>query len=105
MQSVQQVLDQFGARGASAVFGISIDHQFVQAAQAKHLGLSYPLLGDPNREASRAFRVLLEEPLAGVRDVSDRAVFVVGKDGKIRYAWLGEIKGQPDMNAVLAALA
>src|SRR5579875_481903 len=104
MQSIQQVLDQLTRKGAR-VYGISIDSQFVQGEFAKQAGLSYPLLGDPNREASRAYNVLLEAPLAGINDVSDRSVFVVGRDGRVRYAWLGEIKGQPDTDAIVAAVA
>lgn len=97
------MLDRLTAKGAQ-VFGISIDSQFVQAAFAQQAGITYPMLGDPNREASRAFRVILEEPLVGIRDVADRAVFVVDRQGVVRYAWMGEIKGQPDVEAVVKAV-
>ena len=62
------------------------------------------MLGDPNREASRANEVLLPDPVAGVRDVADRAVFVIDRGGTCRYAWLAEIRGQPASDAVLAAV-
>ena len=40
------------------------------------------------REASRAFDVLREAPVGpGLLNASDRAAFVVGQDGVIRYAW------------------
>jgi peroxiredoxin len=97
------VLDRLTQRDAQ-VFGISIDSQFVQAAFAREAGITYPMLGDPNREASRAFQVLLEEPLVGIRDVSDRAIFVVDRSGTVRYAWMGNITGQPDAEAVVRAV-
>lgn len=62
------------------------------------------MLADANREASRAYQVLLPEPLAGIRDVSDRAVFVIGRGGTVRYRWLGNITGLPDVEEALKAV-
>jgi peroxiredoxin len=97
------LLDRFESRGAQ-VFGLSIDSHFCQDVFAKQAGISYPMLGDPNREAARGQRVLLEQPLAGIRDVTDRAVFVVDRSGTVRYAWMGQVSGQPDAEAVLKAV-
>lgn len=97
------MLDKLTARGAT-VFGISIDSQFTQKEFAQKIGLTYTLLGDPNREASRKFDVLLEE-VAGIKDVADRAVFVLAKGGTVKYKWLAEVSGQPDPEAVVGALA
>ena len=52
------------------------------------LGADYLFASDFNREASTAFGVLRESPLGpGLRNASDRAAFVIGRDGAIRYAW------------------
>ena len=101
MVSFQRSLEQFAARGAT-VLGISIDSQFVQGAFAQHCGCTYPFLGDPNRDVSRAYGVLLPQELAGIRDVAERAVYVVGTDGAVRYAWSGNVTGMPDVAEVLA---
>lgn len=90
------------AKGAQ-VLGISIDSQFVQKAFAESARISFRLLSDANRTVSRQYEVLLPE-LAGIKDVSDRAVMVVDRTGKIRYHWVGEVSGLPDADAVLAAI-
>ena len=42
----------------------------------------------------------------GLKGVAKRAAFVVGADGRIRYAWVSEDAGvQPDLEAVKAAVA
>lgn len=42
--------------------------------------------------------------LAGVRETSNRAVFVVDSGGEIVYRWVGENPGQePPYDAVIAA--
>lgn len=95
------MLDKLTSKGAQVV-GISIDSQFVQKEFAARSDLGYPLLSDANREAARAFDVVLGE-VAGIRDVADRAVFVF-QGGVVTYRWMGEVSGQPDPAAVVAAL-
>ena len=41
----------------------------------------------------------------GLKGVAKRSAFVVGADGRIRYAWVSEDAGvQPDLDAVKAAV-
>lgn len=100
---IQQVLDQIRAKGAQ-VYGVSIDSPFVQAAFAKELGLDFLLLGDPNREAAHRFAVLLPE-LAGIRQVTTRAVFVFAPGRGLIYQWLKGDAELPPIDRLLAALA
>ncbi|HEX6988429.1 MAG TPA: redoxin domain-containing protein [Bacillota bacterium] len=102
MMLFQRALERFEQRGAR-VIGASCDSQFVQRAWAEELGITYPMLADPNREAARAFDVLIEE-LSGIRDVPDRAVFIIDREGRVRYRWMAGIKGQPDVDEVLREL-
>lgn len=83
--------------------GISCDSPFVQKKWQAELDLGFALLSDPNREASRAYNVLLDQ-LEGVNDVPDRAVFVIGSDGIVRYSWMGAIKGVPKPDDALRAI-
>jgi peroxiredoxin len=70
------------------VAAISVDSPFVLDRFRKEIGADYLFLSDFNREASRAFGVLREAPLGpGLRDVSDRSVFVVNPDRTVRYVW------------------
>ena len=68
-------LSRFNAVQAQ-VYGISIDTPHTITAFAEQNGLNFPLLSDANREATRAFDVVLPD-LSGVRDVSNRAVIVM----------------------------
>ena len=70
------------------VAAISVDSPYVLKRFREDLGADYPFLSDFNREASRAFDVLREAPVGpGLLNASDRAAFVIGQDGVIRYAW------------------
>ncbi|HEX8209756.1 MAG TPA: peroxiredoxin [Longimicrobium sp.] len=70
------------------VAAISVDSPYVLDRFRKELGADYLFLSDFNREASRAFGVLREAPVGpGLRDVSDRSVFVVNPDRTVRYVW------------------
>jgi len=88
------------------VAAISVDSPFVLAKFREEIGASYPLLSDFNREASTAFGVLRTSPLGpGLLNASDRAAFVVGQDGVIRYAWHETNPGLlPPFDEIKAAL-
>ncbi len=73
---------------------ISVDSPFVLARFRAECGADYPFLSDFNREATRAFGVLRETPVGpGLRDVSQRAAFVVDTQGRIAYAWASVTPG------------
>ena len=68
--------------------GISVDSPWVLERFRQEIGADYLFLSDFNREASRAFGVLREAPVGpGLLQASDRAVFVIDREGTIRYVW------------------
>jgi len=90
----------------AAVIGISVDSIPSHIAwQKKEIGiLSLPLASDfyPHGEVAMKYGILREgEPVAGI---SERAVFVVDKQGKIAYAKVYPIDRQPETEDVFAVL-
>ena len=70
------------------VAAISVDSPYVLKRFREELGADYLFLSDWNREASRAYGVLRAAPVGpGLLNAADRAAFVIGQDGVIRYAW------------------
>jgi peroxiredoxin len=75
------------------VLGISVDSVPCNAAWAKSLGgVSYDLLSDfePKGEVARQFSAYRKE------GYSERALFVVDKEGKIVFKDIHKIDDQPD---------
>ena len=71
-------------------------------AWAKSLGeINYPLLSDfwPHGEVAKKYSVLIKE--AGK---SERAIFIIDKEGIIRYIDIHDIDEQPDNEVLLAEL-
>lgn len=103
LPELQKRIGEFEQAG-TVVYGISVDSHHANAAFARSLGLSFPLLSDWKREASAAYGVLLPE--AGY---SARATFVIGKDGKVLWREMSEDIGDfeqvPSLDRALAALA
>lgn len=103
MCSVTQDLESFAGLDA-AVFGISVDSPFAQEGWAKANSITIPLLSDFNKEACAAFDVQYAD-LIGLRGVAKRSAFVIGRDGKIAFAWSSDDPKQlPDFAAVKAAV-
>ncbi len=102
--SVTGGLDDYAGLNAE-VYGVSVDSPFAQEAWAKQNNIKVPLLADLNKTVTKAYDVLFPM-LAGVGDTSARAVFVIGKDGKIKHAeQTATPKDLPNFTAVKAALA
>lgn len=76
-------MDEIRLLGAE-VFGITADSHFALAVWARERGLAFPLLSDWSREVITAYDVKLEE-LVGYRDVPDRAIVIVDRDGTVVY--------------------
>lgn len=86
------------------VIGISVDSPFVNQKFAEECGARFPIVSDFNKDASEAYGVLYEE-FAGLKGVSKRAAFVIGRDGRILYAWVSEDPAvMPDFDAIMGAL-
>jgi len=98
-------LDKFAGLNAQVV-GISVDSLFSHIAwQKRDIGMmNYPLASDfyPHGEVIKKYGVLREgDPIPGI---SERAVFVVDKQGKIAMAKLYELGRQPDNNDIFEVL-
>jgi peroxiredoxin len=101
MRGYESDLAAFEKTGA-AVLGISIDAQPAKAAWAKTLdSISYDLLSDfyPHGEVARKYGVFREK-----EGSSERAVFVIDKNGRIAWSKVYEIPELPKNDEVLSAL-
>ena len=101
MPSYEEDLSEFERRNAQ-VLGISTDQVPTNEAWAKSLGgLSYPLLSDhwPHGYVAAQYGVL-----RGESGVSERAIFVVDRQGKVAYVDIHAIGEQPPTDKIMAAL-
>jgi len=96
-------LHAFGGLNAD-VYGISVDSPFALNAFIKAHNLRLKLLSDFNKEVSRAYDVLHEE-LMGLKGVSKRSVFVLDKEGIVRYRWVSDDPGKmPNFDEIRSTL-
>jgi peroxiredoxin len=101
MTAYESDLAQFERAGA-AVLGISIDAQPAKAAWAKTLGtISYDLLSDfyPHGEAAQKYGVFRAQD-----GISERAIVVVDKNGRIAWSRIYPIPELPNNQEVLDVL-
>jgi alkyl hydroperoxide reductase subunit AhpC len=83
------------------VLGISIDSTHVNKAWAASMGgIQFPLLSDfyPHGEVAKKYGVLRDGGFA------ERAVFIVDKDGKVRYIDVHDIGQEPDIEQIFEEL-
>jgi glutaredoxin len=83
------------------VLGISIDHIPALQAWAESLGgVTYPLLSDfwPHGEIAQKYGVLRPE------GYTERAIFIIDKEGIIQYIDIHDIDEQPDNKILFAEL-
>jgi len=93
MPAYEADLDRFREYDAQ-VLGISVDSVPCNTAWAKSLGgISYDLLSDfhPKGAAAKAFGAYREND-----GISERALFIVDKEGKFAYVDIHDIGDQPD---------
>jgi glutaredoxin len=101
MPSYEADLAKFEAYNTQ-VLGISVDHIPCLKAWVESLeGISYPLLSDfwPHGAIARRYGVFREQD-----GKSERALFVVDKDGIVRYIDIHDIDEQPDNEEVFRVL-
>ncbi len=100
MPAFNRALPEFDRRDTQ-VLGISVDSEPTNSAWAKSLGsLNYPLLSDfwPHGEVAEKYGVLRSE------GYTERAVFIIDKNGVVQYIDVHNIAEVPDPNEVLKAL-
>ena len=101
--AMRDSMGELQSHGAK-VFGISTDSQFSHKAFRAANRINYPLLSDWNKTVSKAYGVFYEK-IADWVGVSKRSVFVLDKDGIVRYRWVTEDpKVPPDPRKVLDAV-
>jgi len=100
MQKYEQARSTFDALDAH-VLGVSVDAGPAKAAWAESLGgISFELLSDfhPKGEVARAYGVMRED------GISERAIFVIDKDGKVAWAKQYDIPQQPPIDDLIGVL-
>jgi peroxiredoxin len=95
-----ELLSEFEQYDAQIV-GISVDGAWCHAAFSENRKLRFPLLADfePKGEISRRYGVYLAN-----EGVSERALFVIDKDGIVRWSYVSPIGINPGADGILDAL-
>ena len=89
------------------VVGISVDSPFANKAFAAQNNLQFPILSDFTRTTIQAYGIV-HDGFAGLTGyiASKRSVFVLDKNGVVRYAWVSDNPGvEPNYDEVTKALA
>lgn len=95
-----EIIPDFQEYGAEIV-GISVDSVWCHAAFARDRHLHFPLLSDfePKGAVSRMYGVYRQAD-----GTSERALFVVDRDGVIAWSYLSPIGANPGAEGILKAL-
>jgi peroxiredoxin len=81
--------------------GISRDSPWTHIAWMQALDLTFGLLSDWNAEAVRGFDA--GQDYRGMKDVSQRAAFLIDGQGEVRGAWSYANDEVPDFDQLVAA--
>lgn len=95
-----RVLPEITARGAQ-VLGVSVDGVWCHTAFARDQQLGFPLLSDsePKGAVARQYGVYRAQ-----NGITERALFVIDRDGIIRWSYVSPIAENPGAAALLKAL-
>ena len=100
MALYNEVLPEFRRLGAE-LLGISVDGVWCHLAFSKDRKLRFPLLADfePKGDVAKAYRVYRNG-----EGVSERALFVLDREGMIRWSYVSPIGINPGADGILEAL-
>ena len=100
MALYNEILSEFKHHNAE-LLGISVDGVWCHTAFAKDRNLHFPLLADfePKGAVSRAYCAYHED-----YGISERALFVIDKDGIIRWSYCSPLAVNPGADGILEAL-
>jgi alkyl hydroperoxide reductase subunit AhpC len=104
MPGYQRDLEQFAGLDAQVV-GISVDSIFSHLEWQKSLGgFSYPLAADfyPHGGVAEQYGVLRTGP--PIPGISERAIFIVDKQGQIAFSHVYDLSTLPENAELLEAL-
>ena len=95
-----EILPEFQGHGAELV-GISVDGVWCHTAYAKDRNLHFSLLADfePKGAVARLYGVYHDD-----WGIAERALFVIDKDGIIRWSYMSPIGVNPGADGILEAL-
>ena len=101
MALYNEVLDEFERFDGARLIGISVDSVWCHQAYAQQAKLRFPLLADfePKGGVARAFGAYRDAD-----GVAERALFVLDRDGVIRWSYLAPIHINPGAEGILQAL-
>lgn len=74
----------------AVVLGISVDPPFSNKAFKDHNKLNFDILSDYNREVVKKYDVSWEFPFLPGYILAKRSVFIVDKEGIVRYKWISD---------------
>jgi peroxiredoxin len=100
MALYNEILDEFKRHDAE-LLGLSVDGIWCHLAFAKDRKLRFPLLSDfePKGEIARMYGVYRQR-----EGVSERALFVIDKDGILHWSYISPIGVNPGADGILRAL-
>jgi peroxiredoxin len=100
MALYNEILPEFSKFGAE-LLGVSVDGVWCHMAFAKNRHLHFPLLADfePKGAVAREYGVY-----RGADGVTERALFVINKNGIIAWSYLSPIAVNPGADGILEAL-
>jgi peroxiredoxin len=103
MCDTRDAMGKYNDLGAKVV-GISVDSPFALDKFKQEQNANFDFASDFNREAVDAYGCKYEE-LIGLKGVAKRSAFVIGKDGKVKYAKVNEsAKDVPPIAEIQEAL-
>ncbi len=106
MCTLRDQIGQYNSLNAQ-VIGISVDPPASQKAWLEQNNATYPFLSDFNREVVNQYDIALPN-LGGMEGYvsSQRAVFVLDKEGVVRFKWVSDTPAnEPDYDEVQKAVA
>ena len=85
----------------ATVVAISVDSPFSLKEFKNKYNLNFTLLSDFNKEVIKMYDVVLPD-LLGLKELAKRAVFILDKEGVIRYKWVSDDpRVEPDYEDVI----
>ena len=87
------------------MLAVAVTATYAQLAFAERLGVDFPMLSDWDREVCSAYGVRYDV-WKGHDGLAKRSVFVLDRDGVVRYRWVtDDASVQPDFDEVVQAAA
>jgi glutaredoxin-dependent peroxiredoxin len=103
MCDTRDAMGQYNSLGAKVV-GISVDSPFALDKFKQEQGVNFDMASDFNRDAVEKYGCKYDE-LLGFKGVAKRSAFVIGKDGKVKYAKVNEsAKDVPPISEIQEAV-